>query len=396
MNLNHQDKLLINGLSGDPKSVEQLKDLNTLEWDSLVRQSKEHLVAPFLYRHLQGIKGQIDIPEEVMNKLYLVYIYCAARNVKMNCELHKALQSLVESNIPFILLKGAHLNGVVYSDPGLRSMEDVDLLFRKEDLKRGQECLLKAGYLNADDRLMIDVHWYLEQYLDLDMNRIWDMARPVVIAGVHALALSPEHLIVHLCMHLSFHHQFRFAGLRTFCDIRETIKQYHSRIDWREVISFSEECKVRNGVFLTFLLAKTFTGAMIPGDVLENLKSASFREEYTEWAIDQIFHQNKDEPSLSPYFWQIWKTDSWITKGILFLKLMMPEREFLSQKYPSSIHSKTNLLYYVVRMKDHLHRYAGFFWRVMIREDAALCLIREKKYAFRIMEWISASDNRLS
>ncbi|RJP80452.1 MAG: hypothetical protein C4522_07590 [Desulfobacteraceae bacterium] len=395
MSLNHQDKRLINCLSGDPRSAGQLQNLTISEWDSLVRQSKEHLVAPFLYKHLQGIKEQVDIPGEVMQKLYSVYINCAARNVKMECELQNALQGLVKSNTPFILLKGAHLNGIVYSDPGLRSMEDVDILFRKEDLKRGQECLLKAGYLNADERLVVDVHWYLEQYLDLDMNRIWDMARPVVIAGVHALVLSPEHLIVHLCMHLSFHHQFRFAGLRTFCDIRETIKRYPSGFNWKEVIDYSEECSIRNGVYLTLFLAKTLTGAMVPEDVLENLKPVSFREEYGEWAIDQIFHKNENEPSLSPYFWQIWKTDSWITKGILFLKLMIPTREFLSQKYPSSIHSGMNLLYYVVRMKDHLKRYTGFFWRVMIREDAALCLIREKKYAFHIMEWISAADNRL-
>lgn len=394
MPLTENDKLLLDCLFCDPESLGQLENLNSSEWDLLVEHSKKHLITPFLYKRIIGLKEKIGIPANVLKKLHSAYLHSTARNVKIFYELHNVMQCLTKLKIPFILLKGAHLSEAIYGDIGLRSMDDVDILFKKEDLGKAQESLLKAGYLENNDQLRIDIHWYLEQYLDLDMNRIWDMARPVAISGVHALVLSPEHLIVHLCMHLSFHHQFRFAGLRTFCDIRETIKSYPSGFNWKEVIDYSEECSIRNGVYLTLFLAKTLTGAMVPEDVLENLKPVSFREEYGEWAIDQIFLRKENEPSLSPYFWQIWKTDSWITKGILFLKLMIPTREFLSQKYPSSIHSRTNLLYYIVRMKDHLHRYAGFFWRVMSREKAALTLIREKKHAFTIMDWICASNNR--
>jgi hypothetical protein len=395
MNLTKKDKLLLDCLFNNQNCISQLRNLETSEWNALIQLSQKHLLGSFLYQQLKGLKEKIDIPSDVIERLHPTYMHCAARNIKLFHELQKALQSLENSGVPFILLKGAYLNEIVYKDIGLRGMEDADILFKKEDLRRGQTSLLKAGYLTDNDRLSIDVHWYLEQYIDIDMKKVWDMARPVLITGVNALALSPEHLIVHLCTHLSFHHQFQFAALRSFCDIREAINYYHSDIDWDGVISVSEEWGVRNGVYLTLLLAKELTGAKIPQDTIENLKPASFKPEYKEWAIKQIFHQNEDEPSLSPYFWQIRKEKSVLKKISLFLKLMIPTQEFLSQKYPSSINTKFSLHYYMIRMKAHIMRYLSVYWRIMIREESTLRLVKEKNHTFTMMEWISSADSRL-
>jgi hypothetical protein len=389
-----QDELLIDCLL-NTNDLSRLQNLETSEWNSLLQLSQKHLLGSFLYQRLKGLKEKIDIPSDVIERLHPTYIHCAARNVKFYYELQKALQNLANSGIPFILLKGSYLNEIVYKDIGLRGMEDADILFKKEDLKKGQECLLKTGYLTNNDRLSIDVHWYLEQYIDIDMKKIWSKARPVLIAGVNALTLSPEHLIVHLCTHLSFHHQFQFAALRGFCDIRETIDFYHSDIDWEGVISCSEEWGVSNGVYLTLLLAKDLTGALIPQHVLENFKPASFKSEYKEWAIKQIFHQNENELSLSPYFWQIWKEKSVLKKMSLFLKLMIPTQEFLSQKYPSSINTKISLYFYMIRMKAHVIRYLRVYWRIMIQEESTLRLIREKNHTFAMIEWIASADTRL-
>ncbi len=394
MNPTKQDALLIDYLFNN-NDISRLQNLEISEWNSLIQLSQKHLVGSFLYQRLKRLKEKIDIPSDVIERLHPIYMHCAARNVKFYHELQKVLQSLENSGVPFILLKGAYLNEIVYKDIGLRGMEDADILFKKEDLKKGQECLLKAGYLTNNNCLSIDVHWYLEQYIDIDMKKVWDMARPAVIAGVNALTLSPEHLIVHLCMHLSFHHQFQFAALRSFCDIREIIDYFHSDIDWEGVISCSEEWGVRNGVYLTLLLAKELTGAQIPQNVLEDLKPASFEPEYKEWAIKQIFHKKENEPSLSPYFWQIWKEKSVLKKMSLFLKLMIPTQEFLSQKYPSSITTKISLYYYTVRMKAHIIRYLSVCWRIMIRKESALRLVREKNHTFTMMEWISSADTRL-
>jgi len=394
MTLTKEDKLLLDCLTFDQDSISRLQKLVPSEWASLVRQSQKHLLSSYLYQRLKRLKGKIDIPAHIIKRLHHIYIHCTARNIKIFYELSNALQSLENSGIPFILLKGAHLSGIVYEDAGLRIMEDVDILFKKEDLKKAQECLLNAGYLEQNNLLSLDVHWYIEQYLDLDMEKVWEMASPTVIAGVNALTLSPEHLIVHLCMHLSFHHHFQFAGLRTFCDIRETIRYFQSQINWGKVHSYSEEWGVKNGVFLTLLLARDLVRAQVPDDVLKELKPEEFNSEHKGWAIKQLFQKKKNDPSLSPYFWKIWRTDSFLKKWFLFFKLIIPSKEFLSQKYPSSINTKYRVYYYMARIVAHFRRYLSVSWRIVTREESTMRLVREKNHTFTMIEWIS-SNTRL-
>jgi len=395
MKLTKQDALLIDCLFNN-HDLGRLQNLGTSEWNFLIQLSQKHFLGPFLYQRLKGLKEKIDIPSDVIERLNSIYIRCAARNVKFYYELRNALQNLENSGIPFILLKGAYLNEIVYRDIGLRGMEDADILFKKEDLKKGQECLLKAGYLTNNDRLSIDVHWYLEQYIDIDMKKVWEMARPVVIAGVNALTLSPDHLIVHLCTHLSFHHQFQFTALRSLCDIRETINYYHSDIAWEGVVSCSEEWGVRNGVYLTLLLAKEITGARIPDDALKDLKPDIHHAEATEWALHRIFHkpEGMSEPSLSPYFWQIWANGSLSGKISSLIKLLAPSREFISQKYPTIFGTKRNYYYYLIRLKDHFIRYLVIIFRILRQDKSAIRLVREKKQDIAMTRWIT-SDKRL-
>ncbi|MCP4365035.1 MAG: nucleotidyltransferase family protein [Planctomycetes bacterium] len=48
--------------------------------------------------------------------------------------------------MPVILLKGAHLAQVVYSNIALRPMGDIDILVKKNDLPKAKELLLELGY----------------------------------------------------------------------------------------------------------------------------------------------------------------------------------------------------------------------------------------------------------
>ena len=43
---------------------------------------------------------------------------------------------MAQAGVPFLVLKGAALAHLVYGDPRLRPMRDVDLLIRKADGRR--------------------------------------------------------------------------------------------------------------------------------------------------------------------------------------------------------------------------------------------------------------------
>lgn len=390
-----EEELLLSclGRAMDEGMADRLKHLSTSEWENVIRLSARHGVTPLLYYRLKAAGLSANLPDAIQQRLRVIYLQSAARNIRLYHELSKVLTVLKDNGIPVIVLKGAYLDEVVYGNTGLRTMDDVDILFRKEDLGRAQQLLMDAGYLSGNSGLLLDVHWGIDLSiadLDIDMERLWKSSRPAAIAGVEVLALSPEDFLLHLCLHLCFHHLFEFAGLRALCDIRETIMHYHSQIPWEQVRRNAKEWGASNSVYLTLLLARDMICAQVPDDVLEDLKPEKVDLQVKEWAIEQIFRQTSDAPSLSPYFWQLWKPGPFREKAASFRKLLFPSPEFVSQKYPSPFGSIRTYFYYTVRFKDHFVRYARATWRIVIRDKKMLLLVKQQNRNIDMREWMSS------
>ncbi len=210
------------------------------------------------------------------------------------------------------------------------------------------------------------------------MEKIWERAQLATIAGIKVLVLSPEDLLLHLCLHLAFHHLFQFAGLRTLCDVRETVNHYSPQLDWKQVWHRTSEWGVCNAVYLTLLLARDVIDAQIPHDVMENLKPDGFDQQLREWALEQIFQETNDTLSLSPYFWQLWGPSPLREKLASLRKLLFPPPEFVSQKYPVSFGSLRNYLYYFVRLKDQFMPYIRALWQILVRDKEMRLLVNRQ------------------
>ena len=128
--------------------------------------------------------------------------------------------ALQNGGVPVIVLKGAHLANVVYPDPSLRSMLDVDLLVDQKDLARAATLLRASGCRQAavsdDDGPLpdfanhlprffqalppaVELHWKLAANDPADRNDHWKRAVPVRLAGVDTLGLCPEDLLLLVC-----------------------------------------------------------------------------------------------------------------------------------------------------------------------------------------------------
>lgn len=370
----------------------KLKQLSVSDWEHIIRQSIRHGVAPLLYQRLKTHSSGTSIPADITQQLREMYLRSAADSMRRYHQLSKVLTLLQNEGIPVIVLKGAHLAQVVYGNPALRPMADVDLLFRKEDLARGQQRLLKAGYL-SHDRLFLDIHWNIDLSiagLNIDMDEVWKRSQSAVIAGVNVMVLSPEDLLVHLCVHLAFHHLFQFAGLRALCDIRETIKYYFTQMEWKQICHRAREWGVCNSVYLTLLLARDIISAPVPGDVIKALKPGEDEPQVKIWAMEQIFQKTTAELPLSPYFWQLWKPGSFREKIVSFRKLLLPAPEFVSQKYPASFGSIRNYLYYLVRLKNHFIPYTRVLWRILNHDKEMTALIKRQHQNIAMREWFSS------
>ena len=394
MNLKREDELLLDCLRADSDQVSTsgLERLTAWDWDGVIEQSGRHFVTPLLYRRLKRFGQTVPIPAGVLRRLHETYLRTMVSNRVLYHRLSKVLKVLKDEGIPVIVLKGTHLGEVVYGNVGVRTVSDVDLLFKKEDLARGQK-IMGTGYSALSSHLPLDIHWNIDlsiACLNIDIEKVWERAQPAVIADVEVLVLSPEDLLLHLCTHLSFHHLFQFAGLRTLCDIRETIKHYHTQMEWDQVWRRARNWGASNSVYLTLLFARDLLGAQVPDDVMEALEPDAFDPRVRTWAMEQIFHDTDDTLALSPYFWQLWKPGPFQEKAALFRKLLFPSPEFISQKYPTSFEPIRNYLYYLVRLKDHFMRYTGAMWRILLRDDEMRLLVKRQIRNIAMREWLSS------
>ncbi len=94
------------------------------DWNSLPTQAENHGLTPLLYTHLQA--ADVSIPIPIKKQLYAGVIQRNHANrvrLKVLAEILTAFQAV---GIDALILKGAALARLVYPEPGLRSMRDVD------------------------------------------------------------------------------------------------------------------------------------------------------------------------------------------------------------------------------------------------------------------------------
>ena len=396
MELRREDKLLLQCLTAEPddRSVSRLVHFTASDWDLMVEQSVKHAVASLLYQQVKRFGPSFRVPPDVLERLRGIYLINAARNMRLYHELSNVLKMFNDEGIPVIVLKGMHIAEIVYENIGLRSMTDMDLLFRKQDLAIAQRKLMEAGYYPHNNRLPLDIHWSIEHNivppLPIDEEGLWQRAQPASIAGVEVLVLSSEDLLLHLCLHLSFHHLFGFAGVRTLYDIRETIRHYKTTMDWDELKGRAREWRAGNAIYLALLLAKELVNAEVSDSILATLKS-DYTDSHKQWAIQQMFNGAADGGLLSPFFCFLWRPVSLRKKAAYFLKFMFPPPEYVSERHDTPYQSSGNHLSYLTRVKEHFGRYSRATWKLLTRDPKVVGQVKRQNQNTAIREWLSSN-----
>ena len=410
-----EDELLLYclGMGTDEIRAARLEQLSPSDWDDVIQQSVRHGVTPLLYQRLKTISPGTTVPASIVQRLREIYLYSAWRNTRLYHGLAKVLGILQNDGIPVIALKGAHLAELVYGNIALRPMGDVDLLVRETDLSRVEEKLLEIGYgpperpsieeqcekshhlvgFTKPDAVLVEIHWIISpptHPFKIDVDGLWKRARPATIAGVNVLVLSPEDLVLHLCLHTSFHHTFRI-GLGPFCDISETIRHYRDEIEWEQIQRRVRQWGAGKFVYLTLYLARELLEASVPDGVLDTLKPDGFDLQVVVGAREQIFADKSDFPSLSKNFAQLWGPKRLQNKAILFLKSAFPSPKVMARMYPAPPDSARIYFYYPVRLKDLLLRYGRAAWRLLRRDEEMVVLAERENRKTALRDWLASA-----
>ena len=195
----------------------------------VVALAREHRVSGLLARALDrgGLLG--ELPRELVARLRGDLLDDRMGRARLDAAGAAALEALRDAGLSPVLLKGAALGHLVYEDPYLRPMSDVDLLIPRDALARALEALEAAGFRlpPADHREFWEETWYdlpveapdgtpgaVELHWSIaqegrhfpDVAGMLARARELRYGPVTGLALGPVDLHLHQALHLGYHY----------------------------------------------------------------------------------------------------------------------------------------------------------------------------------------------
>lgn len=396
-------------LEGDSACAAPIPDLSASAWDEILELAISHGVAPLLCRALEGSGTRGGIPDHIRRRLADERRATGLLNLRKYGEFRRIAQALSERNIPLIALKGLHLAELVYRDISLRPMSDLDILVPRPEVERAIAALRSVEYgFEADVSgaargtldekcniglahrrlgLWLEIHWTLAEAGDCyapPMNEIWRSAAQGQLGDAEVLVLSPEFLLLHVCAHLACNHAFGF-DLKALCDVAEIAK---SRLDWDVVADQGRRHGWTRGVAAALRLARDYLGADIPAETLSALGADALDPGLLAEAMAHLltFSEMPGELASAPNLLAVASSATPRGKFTMLWKRIFVPRAELSLLYGVPEHSPRLGLYYVVRLRDLMRKYAASAWALNVT-DPRLAAVAARHA--RLTKWIS-------
>lgn len=233
-------------------------------WASRVSVSQR--VSPLLWRVAQRWAEEGD---EWSALLRADSLRCKAQAMIVRPRLGSHLmEPLREAGIQPMLIKGAAF-AERYPGPGLRPMDDIDLLVRADEHRRAADVLKRAGWritrrqgpayslsLAHPDLpgLPVDLHLELEAGADrafrFGATQLWDARRTVDLYGGPAFIAEPELELLLIATHAAkpFHNFDRLIWAVDAAVVIGAAASAGEPIDWKRVAESSERAAARSAM----------------------------------------------------------------------------------------------------------------------------------------------------
>jgi Uncharacterised nucleotidyltransferase len=281
--------------------------LTARQWTWLADEATRHHLRGVTYRRMADSPFAAQVPGDVWERLRSFYLETAGRNAVHFRQTSQIVRELAARDIPVMLLKGMHLARFVYADPGLRSMADVDIMVHPEHLAEVEQVFLEHGFgplprpdltewcsrnyhlakLWKEGAPEVEVHWKIERPTSpfrIEPEDLWQRSRAATLDGAPVRLLSPEDLLLHLALHLSYHHRFRRSALKGLVDMTTVIATEGSRINWQALVERAIAWGASGYLYTTLRLAADMLGAPVPASAFETLPHERSDEEIVEVA----------------------------------------------------------------------------------------------------------------
>lgn len=312
----HELLLLCVHRGGEANICEQIAALAraSTDWDYLFLLARRHSVLPLLYRSLEGLDG---LPTGFRARLREEFRQNATRNTLVAGELTRLARLFESEGVPLLAYKGPALAQQAFGDITLRRYVDLDVIVRRDDVRRAGELLESQGYVKPegltetheefllrlqhnlaytrDGGLMIvELHWEVApaHFAAVAIGEgVWERAASVKIFGTNVRCPSPEDLVLALSVHGTKHLWERLAWV---CDVAALVNS-RPEFDWSLLLSLATEARVERMLRLALRLAQGLAGAKLPEGLFDKSDDAVLTE-LSEEVVAVMFSGVEYEP----------------------------------------------------------------------------------------------------
>jgi hypothetical protein len=256
----------------DPAAIRRALD-GGADLDVAVPAAAEHRIGPLLWRALAAADALEELGplRPVLGGAADAYRMEALLLLPRSVAL--AVSPLTGAGLEPVVLKGPAV-AARYPEPGLRPMEDIDLLLPRSDHARALAALAEAGWrvarpagpdlydtalTHADvPSLFLELHYGLEgmsqRVTSLDAEELWRRRRPIDCAGTPAYGLPSAEELVMLAAHAGKpHHGFvRLVWIADLAMLAGDAAARGEPIDWERVreVAIAGRCRTVTGAAL--------------------------------------------------------------------------------------------------------------------------------------------------
>ena len=261
---------------------------SAIDWNEFLRLAEHHGVLPLAARNLRAHAH--NLPANVTQRLASAFDVNVRRNLWFASELARIAYQFDKQQLRAIPYKGPTLAESVYGDVALRNFGDLDFLISPSDFERAKQTLGELGYRpslefrpaverywlrngyersfdSAAGKYLVELQWgLLPRFfaVDLRTDDLLERSRPTPLAGGEVPGLSPEDLLLVLCLHAAKHLWMRLIWV---CDIAETIRT--QAVDWALVRDRARDLGILRIIGVSFWLAQKLLHCPLPESALQ-------------------------------------------------------------------------------------------------------------------------------
>jgi hypothetical protein len=302
------------------EAAQRIKALvvEAIDWEYLFLLAQRHAVLPLLHKQLNAHASDA-LPHAFRQKLATRFRENATRNILLTAELVKIVKLFEGEGVAVIAYKGPALAMCAYGDIALRRFIDLDIIVRKRDVRRAGALLQTLGYATScqlsqsheeillrsqhnlayerdGGKLIVEVHWDVaaRQYASVSVDEAsWERAVTVPLRGGEVKSLSPEELLLALCVHGTKHLWERLAWI---CDVAELVNS-QAQLDWDFVFKLAEASHTERMLRLGLRLAFELLEAELPEGARRQIHSDETVARLASKVVGRLFDGAEYEPA---------------------------------------------------------------------------------------------------